>query len=148
MELSIRKTLRAAERRLFRAPRRRPFSSDTWATDVPSSAGVYGIWDTRRRCLVYVGETSDLHLRFRDLQRAINHTFTKKVRNYLGLAPSSSDAEVRRRMSQRFTLAFLPIAFGRSEVEEYLVLRYRDTLENKPANRLLRGSQYDWVRPA
>ena len=146
--MSDRPALRALERKLLRAPRRRPFSSPEWTADVPPIAGVYGIWDVRRHCLIYIGETSDLQLRFRDLRRAVNHTFTKKVRGYLRVASSTSDQDVRSLMCKRFELAFLPVPFGRRELEEYLVIRFRATLINKPANRLLSGPQYQWVRPA
>jgi hypothetical protein len=35
---------------------------------------------------------------------------------------------------------------GRSEIEEYLILRWRKTLINKPTTRLLKGEQYSWVK--
>lgn len=148
MTPQLRRTLRAYERKLLSGPRRRVLGSPSWDADVPNLAGVYVIWDRSVRVLVYVGETSDLRSRFRDLRRSINHTFTNKMRSYLGLGSRATDQAVAVAMAARFELAFVPVEFGRSEVEEYLVLRHRKSLINKPALRLHRGNQYSWVAPA
>ena len=57
-------------------------------------------------------------------------------------------AAVSASMARSYELAFLAVPFGRKELEEYLVLRYRTHLFNKPTKRLVRGEQYTWVRPA
>lgn len=148
MACDPRQVLPAIERRLMRLPRRRVLANARWADDVPNLAGLYAIWDRKLRTIVYVGETSDLRSRFHDLRRAVNHTFTNKMREYLKLGARATDIQVARAMARRFELAFLAIPFGRSEAEEYLVLRYRKSLINKPAHRLLVGTQYNWVTPA
>lgn len=148
MSTDLRDVLLDYEYRLLHAPRRRLLDSLEWDVDVPHLPGVYAIWDHAKRHLVYVGETSDLKSRFGDLRRSVNHTFRRKARVYVGLRANAPEHQLTAAMAEAFELAFLPVAFGRSETEEYLVLRYRDSLLNKPASRLLRGEQYNWVMPA
>ncbi len=148
MSTDLRGMLLDYEKRLLHAPRRRLLASLEWDVDVPHLPGVYAIWDYLQGHLVYVGETSDLKSRFGDLRRSVNHTFRRKARAYLRLGANAPEIQLTAAMAKAFELAFLPIAFGRSEIEEYLVLRYRDSLVNKPASRLLIGEQYNWVVPA
>ena len=50
-------------------------------------------------------------------------------------------------MSEHYEMSFIEVQLGRAELEEFLVLRWRGTLLNKPAQRLLRGERYKWVQP-
>jgi hypothetical protein len=63
-------------------------------------------------------------------------------------ASSATETELNALLAGRFELAFLPVSFGRSELEEYLILRWRQTLYNKPTLRLLQSRQYGWVKEA
>ena len=82
-----------------------------------------------------------------DLARPVNHTFSKKVARALGI-PENEYGRLASEISSHYELSFVPVAFGRKEVEEYLILRWRDTIINKPTKRLLHGTQYNWVKPA
>ena len=129
---------------------RRPLCGDSdWARDVSPLAGVYAIWDTQSGKPVYVVETSGLLARMGDLGRTQNHTFRRTVRKKFKFrATSKNEAALNALLATRFEIAFLPVDFGRAELEEYLVLRWNQTLYNKPALRLKRSAQYEWVRDA
>jgi len=147
METNPQELLIELEAALKSAPRRRLCCDSNWANDVTVAAGVYAIWDIRIRKPVYVGETSGLLARMGDLGRTVNHTFRRIVRKKLN-AESATEADLNAMLADRFELAFLPVSFGRSEFEEYLILRWRQSLYNKPTLRLGQSSQYKWVEEA
>lgn len=147
MNPQIRGKLREMEARLLAAPVRRLFGSATWARDVPLDAGVYVIWSRRSGRPVYVGQTGCLRERMSDAGRSVNHTFRRKVAIVLDL-PTVDEAGLSLAISKRYDVSFIPVSFGRSELEEYLRLRWRKTIVNGPAKRLLRGLQYRWIIPS
>jgi len=77
-----------------------------------------------------------------DIMRPINHAFTKKISNSKKIFNLK---ELRKFMSKNYKLSYIEVDLGRSEIEEYLILRWRKTLINKPTTRLLKGEQYSWV---
>jgi hypothetical protein len=139
--------LKRLENDLTCAPLRRLCCDPKWAADVAVDAGVYAIWDIRTEKPVYVGETSALLARMSDLGRTVNHTFRRIVRKRLK-AESASEHELNAVLASRFELAFLRVPFGRAELEEYLILRWRRSLYNKPTLRLRKSNQYKWVEEA
>ena len=78
-----------------------------------------------------------------DIMRPINHAFTKKISKQFDI---TNLTELRTHMSKNYKLSFITVDLGRSEIEEYLILRWRETLINKPTTRLLKGEQYSWVK--
>jgi hypothetical protein len=144
MQTPIRDLLAQGESELRAAPRRKLLEEARWADDVPAEAGVYAVWEVDTP--VYVGESSSLKARMSDIGRPINHTFARKTCKAL-LIPETSIQELVAAVREKYLLSFIAIPFGRAEVEEYLILRWRTTLINKPAKRLLRSPQYAWVRP-
>jgi hypothetical protein len=146
-QLDAQAVLKNLEAALNSAPRRRLCCDAEWAKDITAGAGVYAIWDAHTGEPVYVGETSGLLARMGDQGRTVNHTFRRILIKRLGLA-RTTDAKLNAVLAQRFELAFLPVSLGRSELEEYLVLRWRRTLYNKPALRLRTSTQYEWVKQA
>jgi len=145
MNTPLRDILERHENNLQLATRRMLMAAPTWAEDVPLEAGVYVVWEGDLP--IYVGETSCLKARMSDIGRPVNHTFARKVCKALLLSPTSLE-ELAAAMRMRYTLSFATISYGRAEVEEYLVIRWQKTLVNKPAKRLLRSPQYDWVHAA
>ncbi len=122
-------------------PRRAFLDHSTWRDDVPSIAGVYVIWDGKSGQPVYVGETCQLKARFGDLSRTVNHTFRRRVAGLLQVDPSD-DARLSLEISRRYSLSFLPLDYGRKELEEFLILKWSGSLLNKPARRLQGSKQY------
>jgi len=145
MNTPLRDILERYESDLRGAARRILMSAPAWAEDVPLEAGVYAVWEGD--VPIYVGETSCLKARMSDIGRPVNHSFARKLCKALLLSPTSLD-ELAAAMRKSYLLSFVAIPFGRAEVEEYLVLRWRQTLVNKPAKRLLRSPQYHWVHAA
>jgi hypothetical protein len=147
MTANLQRRFKALEDALRAQPRRRLCSDVGWARDVSPLAGVYAIWDARSGKPVYVGETSGLLARMGDLGRTVNHTFRRIARKELKAA-SATESALSALLAARFEIAFLPVDFGRAEFEEYLILRWRRTLYNKPALRLQKSAQYQWVQVA
>ena len=140
MNINIQNTLLNYEKQLSSSQRYTLFQNN-WKNIFPDYSGVYVIWDNEKP--IYVGETSGLKSRMSDLMRPINHAFTKKIDNKI---EAQSLDELRTYMSDKYKLSYISIDLGRSEIEEYLILRWRKTLINKPTTRLLKGSQYSWVK--
>lgn len=147
MNPEIRRKLKEMEDRLLAAPVRRILGSVTWARDVPLDAGVYVIWGRRSGRPAYVGQTGCLRERMSDAGRSVNHTFRRKVALVLNL-PTGNEAGLSLAISKRYDISFILVPFGRAELEEYLRLRWRKTLVNGPAKRLLRSLQYRWIAPS
>ncbi len=141
----MKETLEKYEETVKKATKIRPLSAKGWASGVPKESGVYVIWEAD--IPIYVGETSSLKLRMSDLARPVNHSFSKKVAEMLSIADKSY-TELATAMAARYSLSYVEVAFGRKEIEEYLILRWRNSLINKPTTRLLHSAQYNWVKPS
>ena len=139
--MEVKDALKGYEVALQKALRVAPLSSADWASQVPRQAGVYVIWQAQTP--VYVGESSSLRLRMADLARPINHTFTRKIAQKYDIPDC---AELARTVSANYHLSHIQVELGRAEIEEYLILRWRNTLMNKPTKRLLHSTQYHWVK--
>lgn len=99
-------------------------------SNIPDSAGVYVIWSKESGKAAYVGETSSLKRRYRNLGKTANHTFRRTMRDEYNMQGDSDD-ELSKRLSKEFTYSFIEIDFGRKEVEEYLCKIWKETLKNK-----------------
>lgn len=147
IEINVRTKLAEMEAALLQAPARRMFESDSWADDIPHESGVYAVWDLILKTPVYVGETSALRSRMSDIGRKVNHTFRRKVAKLLNIN-SNDEAVLSAAMAERYAVSFVEVQLGRAELEDFLILRWRKTILNNPAKRLLRGERYTWVEPA
>lgn len=116
------KEIERIKNKLLSAERAIPFSSKSWIEGVPSKAGVYVIWSKRgNKSALYVGETSSLFERFKDLGSWRNHTFSRKIKNKYDLC---TPAEVRLKITAMFQISFCEVEFGRKEIEEYLIYEW------------------------
>jgi hypothetical protein len=147
MRRSVRQRLERLEADVLAVAPRPLFAAHDWTRDIPTDPGVYVLWDSRSGDVVYVGETASLRLRMRDLGRSVNHTCRRKIAAALGLV-GVPEAELSAAIGRRYLLSFLAVDFGRCELEEYLMLRWRDSILNAPGQRLHRSGRYDWVEPA
>ena len=137
--MDIQNKLLEYEQKLINA-QKHIFFNDKWKEIFPNHSGVYVVWEKEQP--IYVGETSGLKSRMSDIMRPINHAFTKKISNSKKIFNLK---ELRKFMSENYKLSYIEVDLGRSEIEEYLILRWRKTLINKPTTRLLKGEQYSWV---
>ncbi len=138
--MDIQNKLLEYEKKLINA-QKHIFFNDNWKEIFPNHSGVYVVWEKEQP--IYVGETSGLKSRMSDIMRPINHAFTKKISNSKKIFDLQ---ELRKFMSENYKLSYIEVDLGRSEIEEYLILRWRKTLINKPTTRLLKGEQYSWVQ--
>jgi len=139
--LNIKKILLETENLLKAGIKHTPFK-DNWSDNFPNHGGVYVLW--KGEFPVYVGETSGIRSRMTDLMRPVNHAFTKKI----SAKSKITDLDLlRKHIKENYKLSYIKVELGRSEIEEYLIIRWRSTLINKPTKRLLEGSQYSWVSP-
>jgi len=138
--VNIQNQLLEYEKKLIQAEKH-TFFNNMWKQIFPNHSGVYVVWEKEEP--IYVGETSGLKSRMSDIMRPINHAFTKKISNKFNLSDLN---ELRKFMSDNYKLSYITVDLGRSEIEEYLILRWRKTLINKPTTRLLKGEQYSWVK--
>lgn len=141
MKKTTRRVLEQLAKKLQSGRRHPLLDRVTWREDVPSVGGVYVIWNKKGRKAAYVGETCHLNHRFGDLERTVNHTFRGKVAAILKVAPGN-ESLLSKKISRRFSISYLPLEFGRKELEEYLVLKWAGTVINKPAKRLRLSEQY------
>jgi len=138
--MNIQDKLLEYEKKLISA-KKHTFFNNMWKQIFPDHSGVYVVWENEQP--IYVGETSGLKSRMSDIMRPINHAFTKKISNKYNLFDLK---ELRQFMKTNYKLSYITVDLGRSEIEEYLILRWRKTLINKPTTRLLKGEQYSWVK--
>lgn len=129
------------EQRMIKAPRRSVLGGEDWAENIPELGGVYVIWDSSTGDPVYVGETCHLNHRLGDLKQKTRHTFRRKIAKILNLE-DLSNLDLSKKISERYELSYLRIPFGRKEVEEFIVLRWSETLINKPQGRLRLSKNY------
>ena len=129
-----------------KASRHKLFDPTDFMNLAPKEPGVYVIWNKSTKKPKYVGSTSNLRKRLGDLRRWENHTFRRKVAKKLGGSKKNDDA-LSTKISLRYEFSFIRVEFGRAELEEYLILRWREYLINRPAVRFLEGNQYSWVNP-
>ncbi|MDA0149538.1 hypothetical protein [Vibrio sp. LaRot3] len=141
MKFDTKKFLSEIEAELSYAEKHIPFL-DGWRNDFPDHGGVYVIWEGSTP--VYVGETSGIRSRMADLMRPYNHAFTKKIKSKYGFKELGT---LRKYITENYKMSYIPVELGRAEIEEYLILKWRKTLINKIATRLLEGQQYSWVEP-
>ncbi len=106
-----------------------------WAKGMPKDAGIYVFY--YRNKIVYVGQSRSLKERMKDLRRTVNHTFRRKLGNFYfakkdGFQKATSKKKfpehiekmVNSRM-ESMKIVIVPVPFGRSEVEEYLIKKYK-----------------------
>jgi hypothetical protein len=134
MKMDVRRKFEAWERALTQAPKQQPFSSKTWAESISLEPGVYVLWEKETGRPAYVGETTCLRLRMRDLGRRVNHTCRRKLAKKLGLEHATED-ELSKVVCSKYVLSAIEIDLGRKELEEYLSLRWARLL-NSPGRRL------------
>lgn len=124
-------------RRLLMSEAKRPHGLAS--ANAPSAGGVYVVFNGRR--LLYVGETADLKRRLRNLKRTRTHTLRRSVgrRHFRaeagadGKFPAEIEAKLDKFLLEKCRYSFLPIRFGRKEVESFIIRRDKPTYNDKPA---------------
>lgn len=145
-ELTYKKLIQEVETAIKQNLKFSLYSDDnSWYDEAPSCAGVYLIW--KENILVYVGETSNIKKRMRDIQDTKNHTLRRKIgrkhfSNEQGFLPATSshkfpndiERKITHYMKEHFEVTYIPLHLGRKEVEEYF-LRLKQPTYNYPSKR-------------
>jgi hypothetical protein len=127
---------------LLRSNRHKIELTRSWASDFPSTPGIYIIrlGDT----IIYAGETGSIRGRLKDMTDTRNHTLRRSIGVKLYSSrpdftkPSSKskfcdaiEAELNKYITSCMTLSFLPVDLGRKELEEKLIKMYSPEYNNK-----------------
>jgi len=109
-----------------------PLYEKAWEKSLKIRNAVYVIWENKNPC--YVGETCNLIERAGDLHRIDNHTFRNKISK---LFPHKKGKALTDFMAKKYKISYLPVSYGRKELEEYLILGWvkKYKLLNKPIKR-------------
>ena len=124
--------LRAQESRLAANVPVPVFLGDDWPRSIPVGPGLYVVWDRRTGRPVCLGEAPGLRARWRDLGPFGNPAVRSAAAVLLNLA-NPSDADLRESLSRNFEVTTIVIELGRIEFWEYLTLRWRETLIDRPS---------------
>lgn len=116
--------------------------SRSWNDNFPREAGVYVFFENDT--IVYVGETTSLKDRMKDVLRTLNHTLRRKIgehnfSNHKNYTKASSitkyHPDIEIKVDQWFTkkmkMSFLPVPLGRKELEELMVKEYNPKYNSK-----------------
>ena len=120
-------------KQLKRSRRELNLGSNGWHKNIPSSSGVYVIWEGVTA--LYVGESSSLRERLRELDRTINHTFRSKAKGVYKV----EEKELSKFINKTFTISYLTLNRGRKELEEFLIADWDTSKFNKRPARYLRS---------
>ncbi len=130
------------EKLIFLAPKIRVGFDQKWAENFPNEPGIYAVFDKEKT--IYFGETGNIRKRMRDLRRTVNHS----LRRTLGFELFGEKATTKIKFSDRveiklneyfeknISVACVVQKFGRLEIEEFLVDKYKEQLYNKKSKRM------------
>lgn len=124
-----------AENNLFDINNRIDYDRNNF-DDFPNEAGVYALYFNDE--LIYIGETADLKKRMKDLKNTYNHTFRRKIGFHLFsdaqiiIRKFSETIEIRLNLifQNCFSVSFIQVNFGRSEIENYLIQNNQNLLNS------------------
>lgn len=134
--------LTKAEIKLFDSPRIKFKKCKNWRNDnVPNESGIYAIFENDNE-LIYIGESGNLKERMNEINRTVNHSFRKQFGHlrFNGIKSKkkfTDDVEIQldEYFANNLYVSFLPINFGRLEIETYLISKYQKKIINSIKKR-------------
>jgi hypothetical protein len=130
------------EQLLTNCPRHAIGLTRAWASNFPSTPGVYIFWD--KKTVIYVGETGNLKGRMKDMIDTRNHTLRRSLGKKLfssskGFQPATARLKfidtienmLNTHIKQNLTVCCLPVSLGRKELEEKIQLEKRPEYNQK-----------------
>lgn len=112
---------------------------NNWCNSLEALAGVYAIFIDAD--LKYIGETGNFKARMREVHRTYNHSFRKKLGYQLKgiIIKNTFDDDLEEKLNEIFRnnvgVTFVPVPFGRLEIETKLVTEFQDQLLNSIKKR-------------
>lgn len=140
--MNVRKYLQDLETRFLALRRHKPAAIAQDLGKVEAVGGVYGIWHAKE--LKYFGATCHLNHRLYEMvligrHHSLNCLMGEQARGKTG---SQKSAWLRQ---QPFRVSWMVIQIGRTEFEDYVVMKYARTLKNHQGRRFsLRSDITDW----
>ncbi len=111
---------------------------------LPQLPAVYALFRNEEE-LLYIGETGNLQERMNEINRTVNHTFRKELgyRRHGGIKSSKKFCyEVEEKLDlfykENLYLTFIPVNYGRLEIETFLITKYQTQLLNSEKKRKLK----------
>ena len=92
----------------------------SWRNNIPNYPGVYMIW-RKSGTPIYIGETSNLKDRFKDLHQTAHHTFRRHLKKKIKACKKLPGKELSNYISNNYRISYMKVNLGRSELEEYLI---------------------------
>jgi hypothetical protein len=141
-EKQLNELLINAENDLFNLPMIKFKKCRFWREDnVPNLAGIYAVFNEKGE-LLYIGESGDMRERMNEINRTVNHSFRKQFGHikFGGIKSKKKfDDRVETLLDNYFDeklyVSFLPVNFGRLEIETYLISKHQEKLYNSIKNR-------------
>lgn len=135
-------TFKNAENQLLNSNRIKFKKCKNWRKDnVPNEPGIYAIFENNNE-LIYIGESGNLKDRMNEINRTVNHSFRKQFGHirFNGIKSRIKfNNEVEILLDDYFAnnlyVSFLPINFGRLEIETFLIDKYQEKLFNSIKRR-------------
>jgi len=140
--MDINKILQEYDQRFLDKNNREIFQLNTqWNKGVSAKSGVYAFFDNDK--IIYIGETGSLKGRMSDVRRTVNHTLRRTIGNKLfsnikGFNKATSKKKFPEHIEilineymEKLHIAIIPISFGRAEIEEYLIEKYKPVFNTK-----------------
>lgn len=120
-----------------------PFgTSRAWARQFPQDSGVYSVFEFGE--LIYVGESGSIQGRMRDLFDTRNHTLRRSLgsERFEGVTgyeratgskkfPPHIEERLNEYMERSLAFTAIELTFGRREVEEHMVRKYKPSFNAK-----------------
>jgi len=140
--MNVEKIIKEYEETIFCRSNRKPFDISTkWAKHITEKASIYAFFEKGK--IVYVGESRSLKARMRDVRRTVNHTLRRNIGVKLfshikGYEKATSKQKFPEHIEQKVNeymetlhVVVVPILFGRTEIEEYLVYKHKPKFNTK-----------------
>lgn len=131
-----------AEKELFNSERIKFKKCTFWRKEnVPNIAGIYAIFDETNK-LIYIGESGNLNPRMNEINRTVNHSFRKQLgfKMFNGIKSrkkfeDSVEQSLDDYFEKKLYVSFLPVNFGRLEIETFLVTKHQASILNSKKKR-------------
>lgn len=141
-QTELNRILEKAESELFNLKPIKFKKCKEWRKDkVPNEPGIYAIFENGDR-LIYIGESGNLKDRMNEINRTVNHSFRKQFGHlrFNGIKSTKKFADdIEILLDEYFVnnlyVSFLPINFGRLEIETFLIGKYQEKVINSVKKR-------------
>lgn len=140
--INIQEIIKDYDKQIITKRKRRNIDlTNEWVKQTPRDPGIYVIFKNKK--IVYTGESGSIQGRMNDLRKTVNHTLRRSIGGkYFSKAKGFKKATSKMKFPPHIEkkidnyicgldVLFLPIEFGRKEMEEYLINKYKPIFNTK-----------------